>query len=295
MRRLIAVTILLGTAACADPIEPSATSTPAPSPTTLPSPTLAPTATPTPTPDPWAAARAFESPDAATLASRLVEAEDTIHATGVADAEIARAAHVEQVALRQLVAHSDWVPTVLERVPAALGAVIRAHVEAGRSLRRLTPPRDEMPKWQIIAPRPVDELRRYYEEGQSTYGVPWYVLAAVNLIETRMGRIRGLSTAGARGPMQFIPSTWAAYGRGNIDDPRDSILAAARYLRASGAPANISRALYRYNPSTLYVRAVLVYANRMRDDPATYRSYYHWRVYLATTRGDALLEEGWRG
>ncbi len=53
-----------------------------------------------------------------------------------------------------------------------------------------------------------------------------------------MGRIRGLSVAGARGPMQFIPETWARWGRGDIDSPRDSILAAGRYLgvqRASPA------------------------------------------------------------
>ncbi len=36
--------------------------------------------------------------------------------------------------------------------------------------------------------------------------MPWYYLAAINLIETRMGRIDGLSTAGAQGPMQFLPA-----------------------------------------------------------------------------------------
>jgi membrane-bound lytic murein transglycosylase B len=291
MRRFVAFGLLVLTTACGDrAVESTATTSP---PTPVPvTPTVPPT--PSPTPDPWTAARAFESPDAVTLAARFVEAEETIHRQGASDDDIARAAYIEQAAFRQLVGHPEWVSDVIARVPAALRPVIRAHIDAGTSLRRLTPPREVLPKWRIVAPPPADELRRYYDEGQRTFGVPWYVLAAINFVETRMGRIRGLSSAGARGPMQFIPSTWAAYGRGNIDDPHDSIMAAARYLKASGAPGNLSRALYRYNPSTLYVRAVLTYANRMRDDAAAYRAYYHWRVYVRTTRGDALLEEGWQ-
>jgi membrane-bound lytic murein transglycosylase B len=288
MRRLAPIALLVVATACAGRgTEPSATSTPIVVRTPTPPPT------PISTPDPYAAARILESPDPATLASRLVAAEATIHTPGTGDEEIARAAHVEQAAYRQLVARTAWVAAVVERVPTALRPVVRAHADAGTALRRLTPPRDVLPNWRIVAPRPAAELRRYYDEGQATFGVPWYVLAAVNLVETRMGRIRGLSSAGARGPMQFIPETWARYGRGNIDDAHDSILAAARYLRASGAPGNLNRALYHYNPSTLYVRAVLMYANRMRDDPAAFRAYYHWRVYVATNRGDALLDEGW--
>jgi membrane-bound lytic murein transglycosylase B len=292
MFRLVAVSILIVTSACADRGgQPAATSTPIAALTPTPPPP-----TPTPTPDPWVAASALESPDPATLASRLVAAENEIHTPGAGDDALARAALDQQVAYRQLVARPAWVSEVMRRIPTALRPVVRTHIDAGAALRRLTPPRDVdvLPKWRIVAPRPAVELRRYYDEGQATFGVPWYLLAAVNFVETRMGRIRGLSTAGARGPMQFIPATWARYGRGNIDDAHDSILAAARYLRASGAPGNLSRALYHYNPSNLYVRGVLAYANRMRDDPAAFRAYYHWRVYVATKRGDALLDEGWQ-
>ena len=76
-----------------------------------------------------------------------------------------------------------------------------------------------------------------------------------------MGRIRGISTAGARGPMQFLPTTWDLYGEGgDINDPRDAILAAARLLRANGAPGDMGRAVWHYNPSSSYVGAVTRYA-----------------------------------
>jgi membrane-bound lytic murein transglycosylase B len=61
--------------------------------------------------------------------------------------------------------------------------------------------------------------------------VPWYFLASINLVETRMGRIHGLSTAGAQGPMQFLPSTWAACCTGDIEDAHDAIVGAATYLK----------------------------------------------------------------
>ena len=93
--------------------------------------------------------------------------------------------------------------------------------------------------------------------------------------------------------MQFIPSTWARFGRGDINSPRDSILAAARYLRASGAPSNMGRALYAYNPSQRYVRAITRYAEQMMRNERTYLGYYNWQVFVRTTTGDVALEEGY--
>jgi membrane-bound lytic murein transglycosylase B len=113
-----------------------------------------------------------------------------------------------------------------------------------------------------------------------------HVLAAVNLVESAYGRLRNTSTAGAQGPMQFIPSTWDAYGMGgDVRDPRDAILGAANYLSASGAPGDIRGALYAYNPSADYVNAVLAYAERIRRDPRAFFSYYAWQVYVRTTAG----------
>ena len=64
------------------------------------------------------------------------------------------------------------------------------------------------------------------------------LLAAVNLIESDFGRVRNNSVSGAQGPMQFMPATWRSYGRGgDVHDPHDAILGAARFLAAAGARA----------------------------------------------------------
>lgn len=108
-----------------------------------------------------------------------------------------------------------------------------------------------------------------------------------------MGRIRGTSEAGAQGPMQFMPSTWAAYGEGDINSNRDSIAAAARYLQRNGAPGDMRRALYRYNNDYRYVDAVTIYAERMRADERAFWGYYQWQVYYVTMNGDVWLPEGY--
>jgi membrane-bound lytic murein transglycosylase B len=81
--------------------------------------------------------------------------------------------------------------------------------------------------------------------------------------------------------MQFMPSTWQAYGLGgDISSSRDAVLGAANYLHRSGAPADERQALYAYNPSRLYVQAVLAYAGVMRRDPLAFLTYYAWEASL---------------
>src|SRR6185436_2312000 len=133
---------------------------------------------------------------------------------------------------------------------------------------------------------PAAQLRTYYGEAQRRFHVAWYVLAAVNSVESAFNKLRNSSTAGAQGPMQFIPSTWRRYGLGgNVHDPHDAILGAANYLHANGAPSNYRRALYRYNPSWLYVDAVLRYANRFRADPRAFYVFYSRQVFVRTPHG----------
>ncbi len=99
-------------------------------------------------------------------------------------------------------------------------------------------------------------------------GLPAPVLAAVGKIESDHGRDSRTSDAGAEGPMQFLPATFAAYavdadgGGARIDDPADAVYTAAAYLCASGAAngADIPGALYQYNHDTAYVARVLTIA-----------------------------------
>jgi soluble lytic murein transglycosylase-like protein len=256
-------------------------------------PTVPPSVVPSAPPEPIALARSYEAADPVDLARRLVGAERVIRSASTDAAPLVEAGRLQQAAYRQLVTHPDWVTPVLEHVPSELHSAVRANVEAGTELRALTQPRDRFPDWNIVAPPPATQLRGYYAEAETEFRIKWYHLAAIHLVETRMGRIRGTSTAGARGPMQFLPSTWARWGHGDIEDARDSILAAARFLRGHGAPANVRGALFAYNPSARYVRAVTLYAEQMRAHPRAYLGYYHWQVYYRTTEGDALLEVGW--
>ena len=95
--------------------------------------------------------------------------------------------------------------------------------------------------------------------------------------------------------MQFLPSTWAAIGHGNINDPRDAILAAARFLAVHGGPRDMTGALYSYNPSRYYVAAITSYAQVMQRDPRAYYGYYYWQVIYRYARGDVILRAGYDG
>jgi hypothetical protein len=94
--------------------------------------------------------------------------------------------------------------------------------------------------------------------------------------------------------MQFLPSTFAAYGDGgDIRSPHDSIMAAGRYLAASGFATDRDRALFRYNNADNYVHAVNDYAAILAADPAAFAGYYRWDVYYRTTAGDVVLPIGY--
>jgi hypothetical protein len=93
------------------------------------------------------------------------------------------------------------------------------------------------------------------------------VLAAINGVETAFGTNLNVSSAGAIGWMQFMPSTWEAYGVDANGDgvkdpynPEDAIFAAAGYLRAAGMPADTYGAIYAYNHADWYVAEVLANA-----------------------------------
>jgi membrane-bound lytic murein transglycosylase B len=162
---------------------------------------------------------------------------------------------------------------------------VRTNLVAKRELSRLTPVSHRR-RYRTGAALPPATLLAYYRAAQRRFGVRWSTLAAVNFVESAFNKLRNDSATGAQGPMQFMPATWRAYGLGgDVHDPHDAIMGAANYLRANGAPANESRALYRYNPSPLYVDAVRRYARRIARDPRAFYDYYAWQVYVRTPHG----------
>jgi hypothetical protein len=124
---------------------------------------------------------------------------------------------------------------------------------------------------------PASYLAAYRRAARTCSGLSWTLLAAVGKVETNHGRgwpprwraipgvARGTENyAGAGGPMQFLASTWARWGRGGDRwDYRDAIPAAARKLCADGVRyGDVRAALWAYNPSHRYAARVLAEARR---------------------------------
>lgn len=287
-------------AACSPASTPSGsevgpTAAPTPTPAALPTPTAA-----APSPGPSPAARRTTDPDPysrdpVTLARELDTSDATLADTTAPPAEVARAAQFQQLAVRSMSHSPDrFRRSVISRLDATTARTTRHQLKAAQSLATISDPQHSLPDWRIVSAAPPDELLGFYREAQRRTGVDWSYLAAIQLVETRMGRIRGASSAGALGPMQFTRSTWQTYGHGgDINDDRDAILAAARLLRANGAPQNMDAALWHYNPAAGYVRAIDEYAATMRASTSTYYGYWNWQVIFSYDRGTFLLPVGY--
>jgi soluble lytic murein transglycosylase-like protein len=288
MRRGTALLVAATTfalSACSEP--PSSTSTARPSVVR----TLTPSPVATTLP---AQPRLAQNP--AQLADDLVADERALRDPAATEAVLVDAAGRQQVAYRTLARNREWEAIARPRIPAPLLGIYDYNIDARHQLNGLLGghPKDTLPAWRIDAPAPANELLGYYREAESATGVGWNYLAAINQIETTFGRVVGLSSAGAHGPMQFMPSTFAAYGgNGDILSPHDSIIAAGRYLAANGFSQDPDHALFRYNNSDLYVRAVKDYAAVLASDPSAFAGYYRWDVYYRTTAGDVLLPIGY--
>jgi hypothetical protein len=106
-----------------------------------------------------------------------------------------------------------------------------------------------------------------YQACGTEYGIPWEVLAAINKIETNFGTNLNVSSAGAVGWMQFLPSSWETYGldangdgRKDPYNPVDAICAAAHYLKVAGGQKDLYGAILAYNHADWYAQEVLTYA-----------------------------------
>lgn len=258
-------------------------------------------ATPNP-PSPQAAsapahAQPLLAPDPAKLADDLVADEETLRNPASPEPALVAAARRQQAAYRAIGHHPEWDQVTRGRIPPALLATYDRNVAARRQLDSLSAgaaPKDTLPAWRIEPPAPADQLLGYYHEADAATGVGWNYLAALNFVETTFGRIAGPSSAGAQGPMQFLPSTFAEHSNGgDIHAPRDSIMAAARKLAADGFAHDPDGALYAYNHSNDYVQAVTNYAAVLAADPGAFAGYYRWEIYYRTSAGDVLLPTGY--
>lgn len=245
-------------------------------------------------PNPPLGAQPQLASDPAQLADDLVADERALRDPSTPEPALTAAAHREQAAYRAIGRHPEWDSITRPRIPPELGGVYDRNLDARRQLQAMTPAKDTLPAWRIEPPVPADELTNDYHPAEAETGVGWNYLAAINLVETRFGSINGASTAGAQGPMQFLPSTFATYGQGgDINSPRDSIIAAGRFLAANGFANDPDRAIYGYNHAHEYVQAVDQYAALIAADPAAFPTYYRWDVYYVTTAGDVLLPVGY--
>lgn len=246
-----------------------------------------------------AAAFAATPTDPGVLAAALQRVEAGIRDPAVDDAGAGLLGQEQQLLLNAVSSDAGLEAAVLPLLPPSLAEKLRAEMQAMRQIRAtIGGKRRQLPAWDIVPALPAAALRAQYEVAAAEFGLPWEILAGIHFVETRMGRLRGVSGAGARGPMQFIPETWAIFGEGDIEDSQDAIRAAGRHLSHFGMGLEIgakstTAALLHYNPSEAYARSVQAWAALMHDEPALYRGYWGWQVYYSTVRGTIRLPEGY--
>ena len=171
------------------------------------------------------------------------------------------------------------------------------------SLSSPDPPRIGVPNFFIDKFAIPPFLLPIYQAAGIEYGVPWQVLASINEIETDYGRNLNVSTAGAQGWMQFIPSTWDMYGtdangdnRADPYNPVDAIFSAARYLKAAGAQDDLRGAIFAYNHAEWYVDQVMLRAKVIGGMPEdligslTGLTQGHFPVYAEARYADDINE-----
>ncbi len=193
------------------------------------------------------------------------------NARDIANTRAQAAARVDDVAqkLEQLLAQEQSLLSQAKADAARLRAAEAALAAARASYGAITEDRIRTIQPSAMSP----EFAGLYHSAAATCpGLSWTVLAAIGQVESGHGRNPSTSSAGAMGPMQFLPSTFAAYaidgnhdGTLDIMNPADAIFSAANYLCANGAGQgadHLANAIWHYNHAGWYVELVLTLSNR---------------------------------
>jgi soluble lytic murein transglycosylase-like protein len=193
-------------------------------------------------------------------------------------------ARQEELRVYELASYASVEVSVLPLLPAAVARPLKDAIAGLHSLYVLA----GIDQYYLVNvhfthpyadARPVDALRSYYQEAYQRFGVDPSYLASINFLESNFGRVNGPSSAGALGPMQFLPDTWNAFGLGgNVNDPHDAIMGAANYLVHNGAPADMRNAIWHYNNSFDYVDSIESFARAYREDPGWLDRMYYWNT-----------------
>lgn len=209
-----------------------------------------------------------------------------------AQARLGPSEEIELLALRQQRIYFRLSPRealgdqTVDLLPDDVRAEGRNILAARRALRRLAQGEPAPENVEIVLPEAPGQLRRYYNAAEQRTGVSAELLAAVNFVESAFGRLRAEGPDGARGPMQLTPAEWEAFGMGgDIDAPRDSIMAAARLLADAGAPGDARAALTAFGGSEDYASAVLQHSFAIERDPRHFYALYSWQVFVADGEG----------
>ena len=191
---------------------------------------------------------------------------------------------IDALVSNRVSAQLGLVPGVLALISAPragmarLTRAVRRITGQSAQLSSLRPAQQQLPVDDTAGSGRPSNYLQLFQASAARYcpGLSWTVLAAIGQIESGDGSNNGPSSAGALGPMQFLPSTWrewgiAAFGETgspDIMDPFDAVPAAARLLCAAGAGSarGLRGAIFAYNHATWYVNEVLALAQQYARD-----------------------------
>ena len=146
----------------------------------------------------------------------------------------------------------------------------------------------------------LPRYRPWFEEAAAETGIDWRLLAAVGYQESKWDET-ALSPTGVRGLMMLTAETAKRVGVANRDDPRDSILGGARYLRLIrdtipkriGDPDRTWLALAAYNVGYGHLEDARVLAQSRGKSPDAWQDVRETLPLLAQERWYTQTKRGY--